>query len=376
MAIVSSRLLAMFILTALLSACQRASGPEPQGKALKLSYASLLQCERGEGFTRWSIVNPWDSTSVLRQYVLVPSDSTLPAHLPEGTLIRTPLRRAGVATSVHCGMLDELGCGGAIAGVCESQFIDLPVVTRGLADGSIADFGNGMNPDIERIMATQPDVLLLTPFEHSGGYGRVERLGIPIVECAEYMETSPLGRAEWLRFYATLFGADDRADSIFHQVETAYQSLVATAAGATSHPRLLTEMLYGTQWFVPAGGSTMGLMFSDAAADYIFAELEGSGSAGLSFEAVLNTAQDADVWLIKVNQQQPYSYRQMQADYAPYAHFRAFANRNIYVCDLAHNHYYEQTPFHPERLLRDLICILHPELMQGQQPVYYKPLQP
>ncbi|MBO4905670.1 MAG: ABC transporter substrate-binding protein [Bacteroidaceae bacterium] len=362
------------VVALLLIGCHTGKTPSTKGETSAMRYATLLRCEQGDGYTRWTLVNPWDTTEVLHQYVLVPADAELPSALPNGTLIRTPLHRAGVATAVHCGMMNELGCADAITGVCESQFIDLPVVTRGIADGSIADFGNGMNPNIEQIMETQPDVLLLTPFEHSGGYGRVERLGIPIIECAEYMEVSPLARAEWLRFYAVLFGAEAVADSIFASVEKQYNELTTLASQAPTHPRLLTEMLYGGQWFVPAGNSTMGMMFSDAAADYVFANLDGSGSTGLSFEAVLEAGEDADIWLIKVNQSTPYTYQQMEADYNPYTHFQAFRNRSIYVCDLAHNHFYEETPFHPERLLRDLICILHPTLLPGQQPVYYKPL--
>jgi iron complex transport system substrate-binding protein len=282
---------------------------------------------------------------------------------------------------VHSGLLDELGVASAIAGVCEKEYIDLPAVTEGLATGRIADFGNGMNPNIERIMDVDPDVLLLTPFEHSGGYGRVERLGIPIIECAEYMEVSPLARAEWIRFYGELFGVADKADSIFNAVASNYLSLkekVATPSPLPQTPsplpRLLTEMLYGSQWFVPCGQSTMGMMFADAGADYIFRNRKGSGSTALSFETVLDEAQDADIWLIKYNSPQPLTYRQLAQDYQPYTRFRAFRERHIYSCDLAHNHFYEETPFHPDRLLRDLIIILHPELMPGEQPIYYKPL--
>ena len=352
-----------------------------------LRYAVNLTCERGEGYSVWTLRNPWDTTAILHQYILVKNDesfkstaekvhSSLITH--HSSLIPVPVRHAGVATSVHCGLLDELGVSDAIAGVCEKQYIDLPVVSKGLTNGRIADFGNGMNPNIEKIMDVGPEVLLLTPFEHSGGYGRVERLGIPIIECAEYMEVSPLGRAEWIRFYAELFGAEERADSIFHAVESNYQALkqqVQSFVSSKPRPKLLTEMLYGGQWFVPCGQSTMGLMFDDAGADYVFRNREGSGSIGLSFEAVLDEAQDADIWLLRFNNQVPLTYAQLARDYQPYTRFRAFQRHHIYGCDLTRSHFYEETPFHPDRLLRDLILITHPELMPGEQPVYYQPLK-
>lgn len=349
-----------------------------------LRYAVNLTCERGEGYSIWTLRNPWDTTQVLHRYILQ-HDTLTQLDYSRFTfpysLIKTPVRHAGVATAVHCGLLDELGVGNAIAGVCEKEYIDLPIVNEGLATGRIADFGNGMNPNIERIMDVAPDVLLLTPFEHSGGYGRVERLGIPIIECAEYMEISPLARAEWIRFYGELFGVAERADSIFREVESNYLALKEKTQ-PNKHTKkeeagvsLLTEMLYGGQWFVPCGQSTMGIMFADAGANYLFANRKGSGSIALSFETVLDEAQEADVWLVKYNSRQPLTYSSLAEDYQPYTRFRAFQQRHIYACDLAHNHFYEETPFHPDRLLRDLICILHPELLPDQQPVYYHPLQ-
>lgn len=400
------------IVAALLAACTARKPSEATLQAAPLRYATNLTCERGNGYSVWTLRNPWDTTQVLHRYILQ-HDTLVQPQLStrnvQSTIIPVPVRHAGVATAVHCGLLDELGISGAIAGVCEKQYIDLPAVTEGLAAGRIADFGNGMNPNIERIMDVAPDVLLLTPFEHSGGYGRVERLGIPIVECAEYMEVSPLARAEWIRFYGELFGQADTADSIFNAVSANYLALrqkvkdpqapstaianaSRTSASAqqppasqqppvsegerTGHlPRLLTEMLYGGQWFVPCGQSTMGIMFADAGADYIFRNRPGSGSTALSFETVLDQAQDADIWLIKYNSQKPLTYRQLARDYQPYTRFRAFRERHIYACDLAHNHFYEETPFHPDRLLRDLIILLHPDCLPGETPQYYRPLQ-
>ena len=354
-----------------------------EGEADSLRYATNLAIVRHDGWTEVRLRNPWDTVSVLHTYLLVPADGPVPAALPEGTLVRTPLRRAGIATAVACGLVEELGCADAIAGVCEQQYIHQAVVQQGLVEGTIADFGNGMNPNVEQIMATQPDALLLTPFEHSGGYGRVERLGIPIIECAEYIESSALGRAEWVRFYAMLFGAEAVGDSLFEAVEHDYLALrastapIASAAGSShSLPTILPETMYGGQWFVPCAQSTMGRMYADAGADYPFADMAGSGSIGLSFEQVLDRAQDADVWLIKYNQSAPLTYAQLARDYKPYTQFRAWRERRIWACDLDATRFYEETPFHPERLLRDLVIILHPELMPGEETRYYKSLTP
>lgn len=369
-------LFTLSLFTFLLLSCTRSKSSSSGLEPVPLRYATNLSCERGDGYTIWTLRDPWDTTQVLHRYILIKSANPDASLKEGGSVIHIPVRRAGVATAVHCGLIDELGKSHTIAGVCEKQYIDLPAVTQGLAAGTIADFGNGMNPNIERIMDVSPDVLLLTPFEHSGGYGRVERLGIPIIECAEYMEVSPLARAEWIRFYGELFGAEALADSIFSSVEHNYRSLNAKLSTLnTPSPRLLTEMLYGGQWFVPCGQSTMGMMFRDAGANYLFSNRQGRGSVALPFETVLDEAHDADIWLLKFNSQQPLTYRQLASDYQPYTRFRAFRERHIFACDLANNHFYEETPFHPDRLLRDLIILCHPEVLPGQQTRYYKPLK-
>ncbi|MBR3512861.1 MAG: ABC transporter substrate-binding protein [Bacteroidaceae bacterium] len=370
----------LFLLLAASCGGGRSGGAVSEGEADSMRYATNLAIVRHDGWIEVRLRNPWDTAAVLHTYLLVPADADLPNALPEGTLVRTPLRRAGVATAVACGLIAELGCADAIAGVCEQEYIHQPDVQQGLRSGRVADFGNGMNPDIERIMATAPDALLLTPFEHSGGYGRAERLGIPIIECAEYMETSALGRAEWMRFYALLFGAEARGDSIFAAVERHYLALrdsVAahcSAATAAALPSLLTETMYGGQWFVPCAQSTMGRMLADAGAANPFAYIAGSGSKGLAFEEVLERAGQADVWLVKYNQSAPVGYTSLARDYRPYTQFRAWRERHIWACNLDATHFYEETPFHPDRLLRDLVIILHPELMQDRRTRYYLPL--
>ena len=118
---------------------------------------------------------------------------SLPADLPEGTLVRTPLSKAVVYSSVHCGLLNQIGALKSIGGVCDLKYIKLQEVQDGCRTGSITDVGNGMNPDIEKIIDLHPDAIMLSPFENSGGYGRVEKLNIPIIECADYMENFGIG---------------------------------------------------------------------------------------------------------------------------------------------------------------------------------------
>ncbi len=236
------------------------------------------------------------------------------------------------------------------------------------------DVGNGLAPNVEQIIALHPDAILLSPFENSGGYGQVEKLGIPIIECADYMETSPLGRAEWMRFYGLLFGRAAQADSLFAEIETAYHTLKALAAPAADAPRTISELKSSSAWYVPGARSTLARFYADAGANYVFADDGHSGSVPLAFETVFDKGQDAEFWLIKYNQTADKTYAGLQKEYAPYAGFRAFKERNIYGCNTATVPFYEDSPFHPDYLLKDLIKIFHPALLEGYELKYFRKL--
>ncbi len=361
----------------LLSACggrSKTSSVIEAEETIPLRYAENLSLSATEDYTIARLRNPWDTTRILHTYVLVDKEKSLPADLPEGTLVRTPLSKAVVYSSVHCGLLNQIGALKSIGGVCDLKYIKLQEVQDGCRTGSIADVGNGMNPDIEKIIDLHPDAIMLSPFENSGGYGRVEKLNIPIIECADYMETSALGRAEWMRFYGLLFGQAQKADSLFAEVEKNYHELKALVAPLSSAPSVISELKNGSAWYVPGGKSTSARIYADAGANYVFAADEHSGSVPLSFETVFDKGQNADFWLIKYNQAIDKTYKELEQDYAPYTGFRAFKERNIYGCNTGKVDFYEDSPFHPDRLLKDLIKIFHPTLLEGYELKYFTKL--
>ena len=364
-------------LLALLSACggrSKSSSVIEAEETIPLRYAENLSLSATEDYTIARLRNPWDTTRILHTYVLVDKEKSLPADLPEGTLVRTPLSKAVVYSSVHCGLLNQIGALKSIGGVCDLKYIKLQEVQDGCRTGSIADVGNGMNPDIEKIIDLHPDAIMLSPFENSGGYGRVEKLNIPIIECADYMETSALGRAEWMRFYGLLFGEAQKADSLFAEVEKNYNELKALVAPLSYTPSVISELKNGSAWYVPGGKSTSARIYADAGANYVFADDEHSGSVPLTFETVFDKGQNADFWLIKYNQAIDKTYKELEQDYAPYTGFRAFKERNIYGCNTGKVDFYEDSPFHPDRLLKDLIKIFHPTLLEGYELKYFTKL--
>lgn len=373
-------LLSAYIVTwvLLLSACgggSKTSSLQAEGDTVRMKYSSLLQIVKHADYTVVMIRNPWDTLKVLHTYLLADREKPLPEHLPEGTVVRTPLQKSVIYSSVHCSLWSELDELKGIGGVCGLEYIKLPQIQEGCRNGSIVNVGNSMNPDIERIIDLRPDAILLSPFENSGGYGRVGKLNIPIIECADYMETSALGRAEWMRLYGLLLGKEAQADSLFAGIEKEYLTLTQQVKSQNlKRPTVISEMKNSSAWYIPGGNSTMGRLYQDAGADYVFAYLSNSGSVPLAFETVFDRGGNADIWLIKYNQPQDKTYSELERDYVPYARFKAFQDRKVYGCNTNHVPFYEESPFHPELLLKDLIKIFHPELLPDYDLKYFSNL--
>lgn len=351
------------------------STSDNDAQSIQTRYAQLLRMDQHEGYITAEIKNPWDTTKVLHRYYLVEKDQTIPDGVEKGDIVHIPLSHSLVATSVHASLINEMGAYAAISGVCDKDYIFLPQIKADIKAGKIADCGNSMTPDIEHIIDLSPDAIFLSPFETSGTYGKVGKLNIPIIEVADYMESSPLGRAEWMRFYGILFGRQAQADSIFSSVEKQYNELKASAAKTTSRPTVFTEMKTGATWYVAGATSTVGQLLTDAGAAYIFSDLNNAGSQPFDPEVVFDRCQQADYWLLKYGQATPMTYPQLSSDWPNNSRFKAFQEHKVYACNLQQTQFYEDTPFHPELLLRDFILIFHPELLKGQQAKYYQPLQ-
>lgn len=225
----------------LMAACQggkTAAADAEAGDTLEMKYAKLLTIvkhgdveetsDAAEGidyqYTEAIIANPWKAGTMLHRYILIPKgeegDKTVAmlarrhstgARCTTDT-VRTPVERSAVFIAPHCQLMYEMGCQQAIRGVCDLDYINIPDVKKRAAlsgntsaQNPIEDCGSSMAPDIERIIALKPEAILLSPFENSGGYGKLDKLHVPIIEAADYMESSPLGRAEWMKFYGMLF---------------------------------------------------------------------------------------------------------------------------------------------------------------------------
>lgn len=378
----------------LMAACQggkTAAADAEAGDTLEMKYAKLLTIvKHGDGeessdaaegidyqYAEAIIANPWKAGTMLHRYILIPKgkegDKTVAmlakrrstgARCTTDT-VRTPLESNLVFTAPHCQLLTELGCQNAITGVCDKDYINIPdIKSRAQADAKVAhpimDCGSSMQPDIERIIALHPEALLISPFENSGGYGKLDKLRIPVIETADYMETSPLGRAEWIKLYGLLLGSS-KADSLFSAIEKEYLQLKAEAAKLPLGLSILTERKTGNVWYVPGGKSTMGILLRDAHARYIFADDTHSGSLSMSPEQIIAKGNQVDVWAFKYFGGNALTKQDLLAEYQGYQALKAFQTGTVYETDTSCEPYFELTSFHPEILLREFIILSHPE---------------
>ena len=426
----------------LMAACQggkTAAADAEAGDTLEMKYAKLLTIvKHGDGeeasdeaedidyqYAEAIIANPWKAGTMLHRYILIPKgeegDKTVTRLALQRTsgmgcttdTVRTPVERSAVFIAPHCQLMYELGCQQAIRGVCDLNYINIPDVRKraasagkasagnassenassenASAQNSIVDCGSSMAPDIERIIALKPEAILVSPFENSGGYGKLDKLHIPIIEAADYMESSPLGRAEWMKFYGMLFGKDKnisttaaaveasmtaagkaseatlpascelRADSLFAKIEKEYLNLKVEAGKLPKGLSILTEKKTGNVWYVPGGQSTIGILLKDANARYIFSDDKHSGSLPMSPEQILAKGKQVDVWAFKYFGGAPLSQVQLLQEYDGYKALAAFNRGNIYQVDTSTVPYFELTSFHPELLLREFIILAHGE---------------
>ena len=330
--------------------------------------SDLLTLVDHDGYSVVTVRDPWDSTRVMATYLLVDRDVD-EENLPQAgnaVVLRVPLEKSLVYSGVHGGAVEFLGEAERIAAVADGSYFTNPVLRKMIDGGRIADVGNSMSPSVERIVEIEPDAILTSPYQNSG-HGAIESLAIPIVEMADYMESTPLGRAEWIKFIGRLYGERAKSDSIFAAVVGEYGRLRAVGRKAAEHPVVLVEQPLSGVWALPAGESYMARMIADAGGVYPWADTGGSGSIELDPAAVLARAENADVWFIR--SYGPLTLGGLVSQNPLNGRFRPVESGSVYVCDTSVCPLYDEFPFRPHLLLADYVAILHPSL--GMDSVRY-----
>jgi iron complex transport system substrate-binding protein len=377
-----------FILPAFILACH---SPAPKDTPAAAGGTDTIQARTTIRYARGFTIDYHDGYKVVRikdhngdgndttEYLLVQRGRPVPGGYPRAQVIPIPVMTMVVMSSMHVGIADFLGVADRIKGLGSLQYISSPIVRENIRAGRTVEVGLDGNLNNELLISMHPDLLMAmsNPEANGGKYKVLTDAGIPVVVNAEWLETTPLGRAEWVKLMGALTNKEALVERKFDSVEKMYDSLARLGHQAKTHPHVIIGMPYKGDWFLPAGESYMSHFIEDAGGGYRWADTKGNGSLSLNFEAVAPEALAADYWL---NIGYVNSKQEILAKDTRYASFQSFKKGNLYnnnkkTNELGSNDYWESGAVHVDVVLADMISILHPELLPGHTLVYYKQLQ-
>ena len=320
-----------------------------------MEHSDLLALYERDGYDEVFVVDTQGKE--VAHYVLVDRNDSTRRELPEGAIkIKVPLQNAIMDSEIYAGAFEELKSADVIKGMFDASYATSPQVQNRIKEGSIVDLGQSSSPNAEKIVAMKPDAIMISFFEGMATQG-IDKLGVPIIKMYDLQESSPLGRAEWIKLIGRLAGKEEMADSIFDAVETAYDSVkenVKNLEGAW--PKVLTETIYEGVWSVPGGMSYQAALLKDAGGKYFKENDNSPVSINLTAEQVLSEGGDADIWLIRFYGDEEALKAILNAD-PVYKDIKAYKDGNVYFSDTSSSGLFREFPFHPDLLLKDYSII-------------------
>jgi iron complex transport system substrate-binding protein len=349
---------------------------------ITIRYAKGFTLDYKDAYKILTVTQPWAGAEQALTYILVPRGSEPPADDGNATVIEVPVRSFVAMSTTYFPFLENIGKLDALVAVDDATYVYNPTVREKAASGEIAVVGGGMggpSANIERLLELDPDVIMTSAsgIPELDVYPKLEEVGLPVVINGDYLEQTPLGRAEWGIFIAAFFDLEQEASHQFDALVQRYEEVQALAAGVQERVTVFTNTDYQGTWYVPAGESYAAILLKDAGAEYLWADQPGTGALPLSFETVFERAKDADFWL---NPGFAASLQDLLAMDARYAEFKAFQtgqvfNYNAKVTDTGGMDYFESGVANPDVILKDLIKIFYPELLPEHTLFYYQQLK-
>lgn len=333
--------------------------------------AGLLAIYERDGYDEVFIVNT--AGEEVAHYVLLDRGDTTRRELPEGAVVlRVPLQKGIIDSEVYASAFEELEATERIVGMFDTDYVTSTFLKESIGRGEIADAGQSVSPNREKILAMQPDAVLVSYYDGMQMQD-LDRLGIPVIKMYDLQEATPLGRAEWLRLIGRITGTEAAADSIFTAVKEQYESTRRASAAQSHHsPKILTETIYEGVWNVAGGDSYQARMLKDAGGNYFKGADNSANTLRLSPEQVIGEGGDADIWLIRFYGDGDRLKATLDSD-PLYHDIKAYREGRIYYSNTAESGLYREFPFHPERLLRDYVVIFSGDTITPLR--YFRPLK-
>jgi len=367
--------------------CVSCSAPQSNNKNKQESQIlSQIALKHAKGFTvdymsdsvtRLTVFNPWQGAQQIKyEYYLIERNKTLPQWLNGKKVLRTPIQRIVCLSTTHIALLDFIGETGKIVGVSGAKYVCNTSVILRIEQNKIVDVGYDQQLNLELLLSLKPDLVMAYGVggEAAAYTAKIEALNIPVVYNAEYLEETPLAKAEWVKFAALLFNKFEMASTKFDSIETAYNQAKMLVANQTKKPFVLCNLPWKDVWYLPGGRSYSARLIEDAGGGYILSADTSREAIPTNIEWVFDKAQAATFW---INPGAAASKQEITSTDQRLARFLAFKtnsmyNNNAIISKNGGNDYWESGITNPHVILRDLISIFHPELLPNYQPVYYK----
>ena len=344
-----------------------------------IAHATGFTVQHEGDITVIEVSNAWPGADNYK-YALVPKEKLAAMSFPRDAydaIIGTPVEKVVLTSTTHIEPIKQLGELPTVVGFPNTDYISSPEARKLVNSGQIQDLGMNDKLNTEMVLALNPQLIVGFSINNENkAYDIIEKSGTPVVYNGDWVEHTPLGKAEWIKFFAPFFQKEALGDSIFASVESSYKKAKEIAQKAKTKPTVLTGGLYKDVWYVAGGNSWMAKFLQDANADYIWSDTDETGSIGLSLESVLEKAQDAEYWF---NPSAVTTYSELASANTHHQQFDAFKNKHVYSNAIDKGEtggliFYELAPHRPDVVLRDLIKILHPELLPEHELQFIKPL--
>jgi iron complex transport system substrate-binding protein len=343
-----------------------------------ITLAQRISVEKYDDYTKVTIIDPWQGAdNVNISYFLVRRGSELPSGIDIRKVILVPVQKIVCMSTTHVAMISALGEGHSIAGMSGTGFIYSRELRLRAADGLIKDVGYEANLNKELILKIMPDLTMIygVGSESSGYVGKIEELGMKVVYNADYLETDPLGKAEWIKLFGALYCREQMADSIFRKEVLDYNTLKTfVARNSTVRPRVLLGLPFKDTWFISPGNSFISKLIADAGGEYIWKDTQSAVSMPFGLENVYLKAVNADYWLnigtVKIKSEIPAVDPRLTA--LPCFRNGNLFNNNNRITEAGGNDFWESGTVHPHLLLQDIATVLHPDIFPGSNLIYYR----
>lgn len=339
-----------------------------------IKYAAGFDIQNYKGYKKLIIKSPYPDAEHYQEFVLIRDEKI---DFEGSNKINVPVKNIVATSTTHIPMIEILEETESLVGFPGTGYISSEKTIARVEKGLVKELGNEQDFNTEVLLSLHPDIVVAFSMGKSNKvYRNIEKNGITVIFNGEWLEDTPLGRAEWIKFFGALYDKEKEADSIFSSIERAYLKAKETAKGAGNTPSILSGVLYKDKWNLPAGESFTARLFQDAHTDYLWKESEGQGSLVLSFESVFDKGRNADFW---IGSGYYTSLEELISANAHYQEFKAFETGNIYSFSKRRGpnggvEYFEYGPLKPHIVLMDLIKVVHPELLPDHTPYFLQKL--